>query len=390
MEVRMKGKRAVAVLLGVVMMFGSSMSVLAAEAENDNEQDEAVIYPSTRGAGYNFDTNIQKPGSSYGKAFTNSVDGTNWEVEDDDDGVDESTVADDENKTDINVWARVSDASAKIYKIDISWGSMKFEYVDGLGTWDVNTHTYTTVNTATVPHWINSYDTDEETEEEVGCNGTNNKIVVTNHSNNAIDAQFVYTMLNESGQAGAGGSAVTPFNDGGYGPSTAMDSPDYDYYLGKDDEYNTHEENDVIGQFYGSNAAAAEGHSGVFSTYDGDGTTTLQLNDTQTEMDFTATYDTITPTYLANNKLILPTAEGIGDADISSTWGQSSYQPDAADINLSTWNMTHWKSGARSGAVYFAFSGMPDKGQGAFLAAFEKVGTITVTITPDTTSDYNA
>jgi hypothetical protein len=48
-----------------------------------------------------------------------------------------------------------------------------------------------------------------------------------------------------------------------------------------------------------------------------------------------------------------------------------------------------YNNGGRSANVYFAFSGTPDSGQGDFLSGFNKVGIITVTISPNDVDAYN-
>jgi hypothetical protein len=390
-EINMKKRKLLAVSLAAALVLSSSMTAFAAENANVNADGTAVSSPSTRGTGYNAE-NVQEEGSSYGRATANSTNGTDWTVENDDDNLAEASTAASTYKTDINVWARVSDASAKIYKIDISWGSMKFEYVDGSGIWDVDTHSYSG-GSSEVPHWVNSGDDMDESDDEVGCNATNNQIVVTNHSNNAIDAGFTYTMLTTSGHTLATGDAVTPFNDGGTAPSGYMDSADYKYYEGfdEDDDYDISGDNDVVGNFYGDNANAALGHTGVYGTYTGGSRNSSYKKDDAQADD--GNYATVAPAFLANDsKITLPTAEAIGEGNVNTadSWA-TGWIYDAASIpdNLENWNSQEWKAGKRSGAVYFAFSGMPDEGQGAYLSAFKKVGTITVTIEPNTTPAYN-
>jgi hypothetical protein len=387
----MKKKKILALSMAAVLACGSSMTAFAAAPANVNSDGVEVTAPSTKGTGYN-GSNEQKAGSSYGQATTQSINGTDWTVANDDDNVAEATTPANNYKTDINVWARVSDASAKIYKIDIAWGSMKFEYVDGSGTWDVTTHTYAGSGSG-VPHWVNNGDGRSETSEEVGCGmNSNNQIIVTNHSNNAIDAEFAYTMLPTSGQSGATGTAVTPFNDGGTTTTGEnMDSSDYKYNEGLDGTYNLHGDNDVIGYFYGDASAAAYGHTGVYNTYSGGSpTSSFEKNDSKASLDGNDTYTTINPVFLAGNTIALPTAESVGTGTVgtASDWGNG-YIYEASSVDLTNWNTGNWKAGPRSAAVYFAFSGMPDEGQGAYLSAFKKVGTITVTITPDDTAAYN-
>jgi hypothetical protein len=207
----------------------------------------------TRGDG------TQLEGDSYGFAEVYSGSGlTKTGVTGDDSGVDKRQESEDQN-ADIGVWARVSDKTSEVYKIDIAWGAMRFEFADGTGTWDPDEHAYvgSKLNGTETegegepeeirPHWVNSDEWtveiekvntvvggyshyDEETgglvlEETygVGADGTNNRITVTNHSNGAVNARFDYKMLptlrkEENGKK-PGGAAATPFNDGYYDDS---------------------------------------------------------------------------------------------------------------------------------------------------------------------------
>ena len=113
-----------------------------------------------------------------GTATVNSSDGTTWTVADDDDEI----VSTSDTETNINVWAEVKDNGTKVYKVDLTWGEMKFEYNSGT-KWDVSSHTYASVAGVTAGWQTESY-----------VDGTNNRIAVTNHSNEAIDATFSYAM----------------------------------------------------------------------------------------------------------------------------------------------------------------------------------------------------
>ena len=68
------------------------------------------------------------------------------------------------------------DSSAKVYSVDITWGSMEFTYTGASGgTWNPATHEYGGGGRG---NW--------------SCMGDANKITVTNHSNAAVKAQFSY------------------------------------------------------------------------------------------------------------------------------------------------------------------------------------------------------
>ncbi len=392
-------KKILSLLVTLAMVMVLPMNAMAANTtQNLNEQDTEVDKPGTKGStGYEAG-NVQAAGASYGEATAGSSDGTAWTVENDDDGAAEDT-PDANNKADISVWARISDASAKIYKIDIAWGSMKFEFNDGSGSWNVQTHTYDG-SSGGDPHWVNNFDdTDEVSTYEVGTNGTNNRITVTNHSNSAVDAAFAYQMVNSSGQAGSGGTATTPFNDGG-GVTTGVYGTDYG--AGTASGYNQHGANDVIGYFYGSNDDAAKAHVAIAATYNAgtptaasawqydNGSAYAAIGNQPTILARLSTVETTKVTNATTPSITLPTAEMIGNGSSgANAWGDGSKDASALVADLATWNSTPWANGQRSANVYFAFSGQPDKGQGAYLPVFTKVGVITVTITPNEIADYN-
>lgn len=67
-------------------------------------------------------------------------------------------------------------AGQTVYKVDLTWNSMGFTYTDASeGTWNPDTHQY-----------------DDSTEAAWSWEDNANQITVTNHSNTAIDAAFVY------------------------------------------------------------------------------------------------------------------------------------------------------------------------------------------------------
>lgn len=86
-------------------------------------------------------------------------------------------------KADIGVNAKILEYGDVVYKIDISWGEMKFEYKNKTKKWDPENHEYVTNDQAAVSgEWlVDDY-----------INGTNNMITVVNHSNARVDASFAY------------------------------------------------------------------------------------------------------------------------------------------------------------------------------------------------------
>ena len=88
---------------------------------------------------------------------------------------------DDDNVADINVQAKVTEYNAAVYKIDIAWGAMQFEFKNDANNWDPDTHQYV-ADEGTNKEWIiDGY-----------VNGENNKITLKNHSNARVNATFAY------------------------------------------------------------------------------------------------------------------------------------------------------------------------------------------------------
>ena len=88
-----------------------------------------------------------------------------------------------DHKADIGVNAKILEYGDVVYKIDISWGNMKFEYKNKTKKWNPETHSYDNNDLASVSgEWlVDNY-----------IDGTNNKITVVNHSNAQVDASFAY------------------------------------------------------------------------------------------------------------------------------------------------------------------------------------------------------
>lgn len=98
-------------------------------------------------------------------------------VGDDDDTAVDGT----DTSTDISIWAKVVEHGDIVYKVDIEWGAMKFEFYNQAGKWNTDTHTYDAAG------GISSEWTVEDYLDEV-----NNQIKVVNHSNWAVDTTFSY------------------------------------------------------------------------------------------------------------------------------------------------------------------------------------------------------
>ena len=104
---------------------------------------------------------------------------TGFDVEGDDD----NTAADGtDTEADISIWAKVVEHGDIVYKVDIEWGAMKFEFNNQAGKWNTETHTYD-ANNGVKAEW-----TVEDYIDEV-----NNQIKVVNHSNWTVDTTFNYT-----------------------------------------------------------------------------------------------------------------------------------------------------------------------------------------------------
>lgn len=106
-----------------------------------------------------------------------TIDASTWSVANDDD----ATAATTDTETDISIWAKVVEHGDIVYKVDIEWGAMKFEFNNQAGKWNTETHVYDAVGGVSA-EW-----TEEDYIDEV-----NNKIKVVNHSNSAVDTTFSY------------------------------------------------------------------------------------------------------------------------------------------------------------------------------------------------------
>lgn len=164
-------KKFMPLVLAAIMATGMSMNAMAANVNADGTE---VTAPHD---------GEQQAGESYGAAIFTAepdTDGTvTFAVTDDDDAV----AAPADTDADINVWAKVTEHGDIVYKIDIEWGSMKFEFDNQTKTWDPDAHQYVDVTDDDgAKEWVvDGY-----------IDGTNNKITVTNHSNAVVNAGFAY------------------------------------------------------------------------------------------------------------------------------------------------------------------------------------------------------
>lgn len=103
---------------------------------------------------------------------------TGFDVEGDDDNTaDDGT----DTEADISIWAKVVEHGDIVYKVDIEWGAMKFEFNNQAGKWNTETHTYDANNGVKAEWTVENY-----------IDEVNNQINVVNHSNWAVDATFSY------------------------------------------------------------------------------------------------------------------------------------------------------------------------------------------------------
>lgn len=94
---------------------------------------------------------------------------------------------DNDNVADIEVQAKVTEYNAAVYKIDIAWGAMQFEFKNDANNWDPDTHQYVTYNGTNKEWIIKDY-----------VDGENNKITLTNHSNARVNAEFDYDHVTDA------------------------------------------------------------------------------------------------------------------------------------------------------------------------------------------------
>ncbi len=90
-------------------------------------------------------------------------------------GLASEIIWDNSNNTDFDVQGKVLESDSMIYKVDITWGAMAFEYSKG-ALWDPVNHEYTS---AAINDWLPE-----------GFIDGNNEITVHNHSNGGLFASF--------------------------------------------------------------------------------------------------------------------------------------------------------------------------------------------------------
>jgi len=218
-------------------------------------------------------------------------------------------------EVDISVWARIVQigAETKIYCVDIEWGHMKFIFERGYGTWDPDTLTYDSADTA---EWRASY-----------IDADNNKVLVRNRSNDAIDAAF-----------------------------------DFDFEGGNENLFNAATVGDdrVEGNFFLDNSDALEAATFLTDAEMSDIDSLASFVDEPLKVDNADT-----------KSELVKCAEG---ASCPTTVGDIS-------ICIAQDNKCKLKGEEQILEVYFAFSGTPTKEE-LKTDHFQKVGVITVTITP--------
>lgn len=112
-------------------------------------------------------------------------------VGDDDDTALDGT----DTQTDISIWAKVVEHGDIVYKVDIEWGAMKFEFNNQAGKWNTDTHTYDADSGVSAEWTVEDY-----------IDEVNNQIKVVNHSNWAVDTSFNYTHEGTAFNATPGGA----------------------------------------------------------------------------------------------------------------------------------------------------------------------------------------
>lgn len=150
----------------VLILGGNSISALAA--------DDGTEADAPKG-----DTGTTKASSGAASALKDTTDAGFYVIGDDD-----NTEADvkTDTETDIGIWATVVEHGDLVYKVDISWGAMKFEFNNHAGKWNTESHQYEENGSGVSQEWT----------VEGFINATNNKITVVNHSNGAVNAEFTY------------------------------------------------------------------------------------------------------------------------------------------------------------------------------------------------------
>lgn len=157
-----------AMAMAAVMVFGSNgLSALAADGDEANA-------PQGTAAG---DGVVVSTGEAIAEFDTTEDAG--WSVINDDD----TDAAANDTTADISIWAKVVEHGDYVYKVDIAWGAMKFEFNNQAGKWNTDTHTYDPKDDNVEAEWT----------EEDYIDAENNLIEVENHSNWAVDTTFSYT-----------------------------------------------------------------------------------------------------------------------------------------------------------------------------------------------------
>jgi len=237
------------------------------------------------------------------------------------------------NGQDIDVNARIHEADAAVrYVVDIYWGDMKFVYNRTGQVWNPTTHKYI-VPPGAAGSWLanNATIVAGGTATESYIDGINNRIVVVNHSNAAVTPTFTY--------AANGATFGTTVPTGTF---------------------------PVAGGFYALNGAAATDANSALAaaalTGDPTGLTAFNVFGKQ---------------QVGATPLVLLTADGRDPAKVTGTTVANIVIGAGADFATE---------------AFFAFTGTPGTDAAAGLkdlTNFTKVGTITVTITPNNATANN-
>lgn len=288
-----------------------------------------------------------------------------WEITKDDSNVIGPIVQDVEDfaTADIAVWAKIvdlGDAGTIIYCIDIEWGNMKFVFGKDGGVWDPETRTYGTVDAGS--WWEDNYREEAGGATEFYLDGINNRVTVTNRSNEAVEAAFEYAFCADfAGNATAG-------NDG-------------DNMFNKDSV----EANRVVGNFF--NVGMTENTDNIIAQVR---EANQALDDEQLKPLVANAIDEVRQTALtASNNGAIAASEILTDAP-STVQAQVAGLPEflAHGDTLGIISAANPDNAGFDNAfpfidVVFAFSGTPDGDSDLLDAPFTKVGIITVTITPN-------
>lgn len=306
---RFRLKALLPLTLSLVMVMG-----LATSAYADGGYADDLVVNTTHGDGN--DPATYADSNHYALV---TISGGEKDIAYDDDSV---TRDSDDVAADIGVWAKVNVTGSIVYKIDINWGDMKFEYRNTDQVWNPATHLYETSN-ATAGWVIDGY-----------VNGTNNEVTVWNHSNASVDVAYYYehTLVNEG--------ADSLFNDGWTNLETLRGTGSL-----------TADQTTASNKLVRGHLSLTNDEAIAFTQYD---TSSLTKSITGAE-DILIEEKAWTAPSATTNKQNLPIC------------------PVGASVEAGT---------VPSTSAYFTFNGVPDYTSGATLSDFTRVGTLSVLVAP--------